>query len=75
VLPNGAVVPTDPIQFHVNGNCSFTGESQSGASTFSGRIQAGKRGVIGRFVYDDGQNFFEGPILAVRAGVVTRTPA
>jgi hypothetical protein len=68
LLSNGGVAATDPIQFQVSGDCSFRGESQSGLYTYSGQIQTGKRGAIGRFVYDDGDNFFSGPLVAAKRG-------
>jgi hypothetical protein len=66
LLSNGGVAATDPIQFQVNGDCSVRGESKSGFYSYSLRIQPGKRGAIGRFVYDDGDNFFSGPLVAAK---------
>ncbi len=66
LLSNGATASADPIQFEVNGDCSVRGESQHGLYTYSLRIQAGKRGAIGRFAYDDGDNFFSGPLVAAK---------
>ncbi|MBA2590876.1 MAG: hypothetical protein M3495_22110 [Pseudomonadota bacterium] len=68
LLSDGGVAATDPIQFRVNGDCSVTGESQTGFYTYSLRIQKGKRGAIGRVVYDDGDSFFSGPLVAAKRG-------
>jgi hypothetical protein len=63
---NGAVVAGDPVQLWVNADCSFTGQSQDGFNTYSGKIQKGKRGVIGRFLKGDGENSFDGPFVAAK---------
>lgn len=68
LLSDGSFAATDPIQFRVNGDCSVTSESRTGFYTYSLRIQAGRRGAIGRFVYDDGDNFFSGPLVAAKRG-------
>jgi hypothetical protein len=62
------VVAFDPIQFRVNSDCSVSGRSDTGVNTYSGRIQAGKRGVIGRFFSDDGDRFVGGPLVAAKRG-------
>jgi hypothetical protein len=68
LLPNGNVVIAEPSQFRVNGDCSVTGERQNGLATSSGRLQADKRGIIGRVFVDDGKRSFGGWFVAVRRG-------
>ena len=68
LLPNGNVVIAEPGQFRVNGDCSVTGERQDGLATSSGRLQADKRGIIGRVSVDDGERFFGGWFVAVKRG-------
>lgn len=68
LLPNGRVVAFDPIQFRVNADCSVGGRSDTGIFTYSGQVQAGKRGIIGRFFFDDGERFFGGPLVAAKRG-------
>ena len=54
------------MQFSVNANCSFTGQTEDGVYTYSGRVQKGKRGAIGRVTYDDGDQSFAGPLVAAK---------
>jgi hypothetical protein len=68
LLPTGATVPIDPVRFSVRPNCSVSGTSVSGISSYSLRMQPHKRGLIGRFRVDDGVNVLEGPVVAVKRG-------
>jgi hypothetical protein len=68
LLPNGTVVNAEPGQFSVNGDCYVTGEKQNGLATSSGRLQADKRGIIGRVSVDDGERSFGGWFVAVKRG-------
>ena len=56
------------VQFSVRPNCSVSGISENGVFHFSLKMQPHKRGLIGRFQADDGVNFFEGPVVAVKRG-------
>lgn len=64
----GRIGPLDPIQFSVKRNCFVSGNSASGVFSYSARVQPHKRGLIGRFVFFDGVDFFEGPLVAVKRG-------
>ena len=66
LLPNGTVVTAEPGQFRVNEDCSVTGERQNGLATSSGRLQADKRGIVGRISVNDGKRFFGGWFVAVK---------
>ncbi len=68
LLPNGTVVTVAPGQFRVSGDCSVTGERENGLATSSGRLQADKRGIIGRVSVDDGKRSFGGWFVAVKRG-------
>jgi hypothetical protein len=68
LLPNGTMVTAEPGQFRVNGDCSVSGQRQNGVTMSSARIQAGKRGIIGRVFVDDGERSFGGWFVAVRRG-------
>jgi hypothetical protein len=68
LLPNGTVVNAEPGQFRLNGDCSVTGARQNGLATSSGRLQADKRGIIGRVSVNDGKRFFGGWFVAVKRG-------
>ena len=68
LLPNGNVVIAEPGQFRVNGDCSVIGAREDGLATSSGRLQADKRGIIGRVSVDDGERSFGGWFVAVKRG-------
>jgi hypothetical protein len=64
----GDAGPVDPIRFTVRPNCFVSGNSESGFFRFSLRMEQHKRGLSGRFVFDNGLDFFEGPVVAVKRG-------
>jgi hypothetical protein len=66
LLPNGTVVTAEPGQFQVNGDCSVTGQRENRLAR--GRLQADKRGIIGRVFVDDGERSFGGWFVAVKRG-------
>lgn len=68
VTSTGDIVLTDPIQFSVSPNCFVPGNSASGVFSYRLRVEPHKRGLIGRFIADDGIDFFEGPVVAVKRG-------
>jgi len=68
LLPNGNVVIAEPGQFRVNGDCSVTGERQNGLATSSGRLQADKRGIIGRVSVERRRALLRRRFVAVKRG-------
>ena len=65
----GDVGSLDPIQFSVRPNCSVSGNGASGFSSYSLRVEPHKRGLIGRFVFDNGvDDILDGPVVAVKRG-------
>lgn len=64
----GAVFPADPVQFSLTGNCRLSGQSDNGFNNFFLRVEKHKRGATGRFEFDNGIDFFEGPVVAVKRG-------
>lgn len=66
LLSTGSVGPIDPVQLSVSRNCFVSGNSAR--FSISLRFQPHKRGLIGRFVLDNGINVFEGPVVMVKRG-------
>ncbi len=64
----GAIFQADPVQFSITGNCRLSGRSDNGFNSFFLRLEKHKRGATGRFEFDDGNDFFEGPVVAVKRG-------
>jgi hypothetical protein len=64
----GATAPIDPIRFSVRPSCSVSGTSANGTASFLLRILPHKRGLIGKFLVNDGVNVIEGPVVAVKRG-------
>ncbi|MGQ0595467.1 MAG: hypothetical protein ACT4QB_23355 [Gammaproteobacteria bacterium] len=68
LFPNGTVVTGEPGQLRVNGDCSVTGKRQNGVAASSGRLQADKRGILGRVFVNGGERSFGGWFVAVKRG-------